>query len=158
MRFALLVGWIGCAAALFGADDVAKPKAISGTFTAAFEGFSEFGQPQVRLKLQLASSLSCPPSAPKLTFSVKGGVDAYFVSAPKESAAYISTGFAYGVEKDGLSEAVNTDFPAGSYSYIHHLPMRPSLRRGRLYRPAHRPARHSALGQPDAARESRPGG
>jgi len=114
MRFALLVGWIGCAAVLAGADDVAKTKAISGTFTAAFEGFSQFGQPQVRLRLQLASSLTCPPSAPKLTFSVKGGVDAYFVAAPKEKAGYISAGFASAVEKDGLSEAVITDLPAGS--------------------------------------------
>lgn len=101
MRFALLVGWIGCAAVLAGADDIAKPKAISGTFTAAFEGFSQFDQPQVRLRLQLASSLTCPPSAPKLTFSVKGGVDAYFVSELKEKAGYISAGFASAVEKDG---------------------------------------------------------
>ena len=114
MRFALLVGLIGCAAVLAGAEETAKAKAISGTFTAAFEGFSQFGQPQVRLKLQLASSLTCPPSAPKLTFSVKGGVDAYFVSAPKESAGYVSTGFASAVTKDGHSEAVLTDFPAGS--------------------------------------------
>lgn len=114
MRFALLVGWIGCAAVLAGADDVAKAKAISGTFTAAFEGFSQFGQPQVRLRLQLASSLTCPPSAPQLTFAVKAGVDAYFVAAPKEQAGYISAGFAAAVKKDGHSEAVITDLPAGS--------------------------------------------
>ena len=72
------------------------------------------GQPQVRLKLQLASSLTCPPSAPKLTFSVKGGVDAYFVAAPKEKAGYVSGGFASAVEKDGQSEAVITEIPAGS--------------------------------------------
>ena len=117
MRFALLVGLFSCAAVLASADDVVKAKAISGTFTAAFEGFSQFGQPQVRLKLQLASSLTCPPSAPKLTFSVKGGVDAYFVSAPKEKVGYISAGFASAVEKDGHSEAVLTDIPAGSYSF-----------------------------------------
>jgi hypothetical protein len=105
---------IGVVVAVRGADTPARPKAISGTFTAAFEGFSEFGQPKVRLRLQLASTLTCPPSAPKLTFGVNGGAAFHFVSAPGEEAGYTSAGFTAGVEKDGTSEVVTTALPTGS--------------------------------------------
>ena len=116
MRIAIVLLIAACGGIQVQADTPApgKTKAISGQFTAAFEGFNQFGLPQVRLKLRLTSSLECPPSAPKLTFSVKGGADAYFVSAPTEKAGYLSAGFVADVRDSGAAESVTTSLPAGA--------------------------------------------
>lgn len=106
MRTALLVALLGSHVAL-------AQQAISGTYTATFEGFDQYGGTKVRLKLDLTCSLSCPPSAPQLHYGVYGGVGATFVNAPEDSAAYISSGF--GGAADGHNEYVNTDFDPGSY-------------------------------------------
>lgn len=82
-------------------------QAISGTFTGAFENFDSFGIPQVRLNLSLQCSLTCDPSAPTLSFGVSGGVSAFYVNAPNDSAAYISA-FA-GLAANGQNNIINTE-------------------------------------------------
>ncbi len=118
MRIGVLLGTILCAAPAGPAEgapasSAVPAKAIGGQFTAAFEGFTPEGLPKVRLKLQLSCRLTCPPSAPQLTYGVNGGADAFYVSAPKEKVGYISAGLVADVVKDGFSEVVTTSIPAG---------------------------------------------
>jgi|GEM_PF-6011878 hypothetical protein len=90
-------------------------QAISGTFTGTFENFDSFGIPQVRLNLSLQCSLTCDASAPTLHYGAAGGVWAYFVNSPMDSAAYIGSGF--GSADNGQNSYVNTNFKAGSVSF-----------------------------------------
>jgi hypothetical protein len=93
---------------------VSLAQSISGTFSASFQGFGAYGEPQVQMDLALQCSLTCPPSAPTLHYAVAGGVDAYFVSAPSESAGSVSTGFASAVDPGGASSTLSTSFKPGS--------------------------------------------
>jgi hypothetical protein len=92
--------------------------AISGTMTASFKDFSSFGVPRVNLKLSLQCSLVCTSTAPTLHYGVGGLVNAYFASAPMESAGYVSVGFATAVDPTGNSETVSEAFSAGSTFYV----------------------------------------
>lgn len=67
-------------------------QAISGTLGARFTGFGEFGQPNTRVELNLACSLSCPPSAPELTFR-SGPVDGHFVVETTQRSGSLSYSF-----------------------------------------------------------------
>lgn len=90
-----------------------RTRAISGQFSARFESFSETGQPRVRLKLMLASTLKCPPSDPKLTFGV-AGVEVFFISDPREKPGVLGPEFAADLREDGVVDAVVTFLPPGS--------------------------------------------
>ncbi|MFZ5445617.1 MAG: hypothetical protein ACOZQL_36835 [Myxococcota bacterium] len=89
-------------------------QAISGTISAAFQGFNTYGQAEVQMSLALQCSLTCPPSAPTLHYGVRGLIDATFASAPTESAAYVSAGLATAVDPTGSASQVTTNFKAGT--------------------------------------------
>lgn len=93
--------------------------AISGTFSAAYQGFNAFGVPLVKLTLSLQCSLTCDASAPTKSFAVRGLADATFASAPAESTGSVSVSFASDVYDDGFSEAVSESFSAGSAFVVH---------------------------------------
>jgi uncharacterized protein (TIGR03382 family) len=92
-------------------------QAISGTFSAAFTGFDQYGQPTVHLALSLQCGLTCTSAAPTLHYGVSGLADAHMVASPTQSVGYVSVGFATGVEPTGSSVADNTSFPPGSNFY-----------------------------------------
>lgn len=89
----------------------AMAQAISGTVTATFDGFNEFGVPQATVTLALQCGLSCPPEAPALTYRVNGGSDAWYAAKRDERAdAYLGAGF--GSASDGQN-VTDPGFKAG---------------------------------------------
>lgn len=92
-------------------------QAISGTFSASFTGFDQYGQPSVHLALNLQCALTCTSAAPTLHYGVSGLADAYMVASPMLRVGYVSVAFATGVEPTGSSVEDNTSFPPGSNFY-----------------------------------------
>ncbi len=90
----------------------AQAQAISGTLTATFLDFNEFGGTNTRLTLNLACGLSCDASAPELRYRVAGGVQAWFAAAPTENTGYIGSGF--GSAADGQNSYVSEQFEPGT--------------------------------------------
>jgi len=107
MRVALVV-----AIALAAVGSLAQ--AISGTFSAEFTDFNDFGVPTVRLKLDLACTLVCPQSSPNLHYAVKGGGSAHFLADPKQAVGSVSSGFVGGVDPSGKSSYDSEAFPPGA--------------------------------------------
>lgn len=92
-------------------------QAISGTLGARFTGFGEFGQPNTRVELNLACSLSCPPSAPELTFR-SGPVDGHFVVETTQRSGSLSYSFFSAVRTTGTSAVDSTTFTPGSNFFL----------------------------------------
>ncbi len=88
----------------------AQAQAISGTLTATFLDFTEFGGTNTRLTLNLACGLSCDASAPQLRYGV-GGVQAWFAAAPTENTGSIRSDF--GSAADGQNSYVSEQFDTG---------------------------------------------
>ncbi|MDP2270588.1 MAG: hypothetical protein Q8K32_07620 [Archangium sp.] len=92
-------------------------QAISGTVSARFTGFNEFGQPNTHVEMNLACGLSCPPAAPELTFNA-GIVDGFFAIESMQECANLSFGFTSAVRTTGMAVTDTTNFPAGSNCFI----------------------------------------
>jgi hypothetical protein len=104
---------VGLLVAAVATSSLARAQAISGTFSANFVSFDQYGQPTVHLALNLQCSLTCPSSAPTLHFG-SALADAYLLASPMQSVGYISVGFAAAIDPGGSSVADNTSFPPGS--------------------------------------------
>jgi len=87
---------------------------ISGTFSAAFADFNEFGVPIVTMRLDLSCTLECPPSSPNLRYAVSGGADGHFLAEPSQKVGNVSAGFLTAVDPSGSSEYDSEAFPPGS--------------------------------------------
>lgn len=92
-------------------------QAISGTLGASFASFNEFGQPTTHVELNLACALSCPISAPELTYGA-AFVDGFFDAEPTQSCGALSYSFVSGVRTTGMSTVDSTTFPAGSNFFV----------------------------------------
>ncbi len=87
---------------------------ISGSFSAAFSEFNEFGVPIVALRLDLSCTLECPPSSPNLRYAVSGGADGHFLAEPSQKVGNVSYGFLSAVDPSGSSTYDSEAFPPGS--------------------------------------------
>lgn len=103
------------AVALFASS--ASAQAISGTLSASFVGFNEFGGATTRVNLQLSCALTCPPSAPELSYSAADAAG-YFVVEPAQKAGSLSYSFISGVGMTGTSTTDTTNFSAGSNFFV----------------------------------------
>ncbi len=102
----LMAVWLSMASPVFA-------QAISGTLSATFTGFNEFGQANTHVELNLGCALSCPVSAPELTYSASV-IDGHFVAEPTQKAGGLSFSFASAVRTTGMAVGDTTIFQAGS--------------------------------------------
>ena len=103
--------------AVFSMASPAFAQAISGTVSANFTGFNEFGQPNTHVEMNLACGLNCPVSAPELTYNA-GIVDGFFAAETMQQCANLSFGFTSAVRTTGMAVTDTTNFPAGSNCFI----------------------------------------
>lgn len=85
---------------------------ISGTFSATFDSFNEFGLAQVDVNLTLQCGLTCPMSAPELRYGLSDGANIYFASQRDEKTGYLGSGF--GTAPSGVTSIKTTTVSAGS--------------------------------------------
>lgn len=108
--------------ALFAVVAIASASAfaqnISGTFTANYVSTSEYGQPTTHVELKLICGLSCPTSAPKMTYGVGGLVEADFAADATQHPGDVSYSFATGVHDTGVSTMDSTNFPPGANFFL----------------------------------------
>lgn len=91
----------------------ASAQAISGTLSANFVGFNEFGQATTHLQVNLACALSCPSSAPTLSYSA-AFIEGFFIAEPLQNVGYVSYGFLTAIGPSGTASTDSTSFPPGS--------------------------------------------
>jgi hypothetical protein len=87
---------------------------ISGTSTISAGPLKEFGTVDLTLTTNLSCALVCPPSAPTLHFAIAGLADLIATGDRTVSVAYVSVGFAAGVQPTGSTTSLITNLPAGS--------------------------------------------
>lgn len=95
----------------------ALAQAISGTLSASFASFDQYGGPTTHVELNLACALSCPASAPELTYG-SAFVDGFFAAEAAQTCGSMSYSFISGVRTTGTSVTDTGNFPAGSNFFI----------------------------------------